>query len=298
MVGQAHDLHVSVLLNEVVDYLLVKPGGVYVDGTMGLGGHTEAILKASAPQGRVIAFDWDENAVKIAKERLTPFRERLHVVPKNFAELRQGLKEAGVALVDGIVVDIGLSSLQLDKGGRGFSFLKDEPLDMRMDTRSGYTAARLLAESSEAELADILYFYGEERQARPIAAQIVSERKHTAIMTSKQLADIVVKAIPRRFHPKKIHVATKTFQAIRIAVNRELENLAKLIEDAAMFLEPGGRLCVISFHSLEDRIVKRKFLEHSEFGIVVKKPVTPSEAEIKKNPRSRSAKLRVAYKKE
>ncbi len=298
MVGQAYDLHVSVLVDEVIGYLMVKPGGVYVDGTMGLGGHSEAILKASAPAGRVIAFDWDEKAIEIARARLAPFNERLHIVRRNFAELAQGLGDAGVTRVDGIVIDIGLSSLQLDKGDRGFSFLRDEPLDMRMDTRSAYTAAKLIAESSEEELADILYYYGEERQARPIARQIVSERKRARIATSKQLANIVVKAIPKRFHPKRIHVATKTFQAIRIAVNRELENLAEIIEEAAIFLVPEGRLCVISFHSLEDRVVKRKFLENREFGIVTKKPIIPSEAEMQRNPRSRSAKLRVAYKKE
>ncbi len=298
MVEQAHDLHVSVLLNEVIEYLRIRSDGVYVDGTLGLGGHTEAILKASVPKGRVIAFDWDEKAIEIAKKRLAPFDKRLHIVRRNFAELAEGLREVGVTCVDGIIIDIGLSSLQLDKDDRGFSFMRDEPLDMRMDTRSAYTAAKLIADSSEEELADILYYYGEERQARAIARQIVRERKCTPIVTSKQLANTVVKAIPKRFHPKRIHVATKTFQAIRIAVNRELENLAEIIEDAAMFLVPGGRLCVISFHSLEDRIVKRKFLERPDFCVVTKKPVIPSETEMQRNPRSRSAKLRVAYKKE
>ncbi len=298
MVEQAHDLHVSVLLNEVLEYLRVRPDGVYVDGTLGLGGHTEAILKASVPKGRVIAFDWDKKAIEIAKKRLAPFDKRLQIVRRNFAELAEGLKEVGVTCVDGIIIDIGLSSLQLDKDDRGFSFLRDEPLDMRMDTRSAYTAAKLIADSSEEELADILYYYGEERQARPIARQIVRERKCMPIVTSKQLVNAVVKAIPKRFHPKRIHVATKTFQAIRIAVNREFENLAEIIENAAMFLVPGGRLCVISFHSLEDRIVKRKFLEHPDFCVVTKKPVIPSETEMQRNPRSRSAKLRVAYKKE
>ncbi len=298
MVELNHELHVSVLLDEVVEYLRVKPGGIYVDGTMGLGGHTEAILKAAAPDGRVIAFDWDGKAIEIAKNRLALFEERLHIVRRNFAELADGLGEVGITSVDGIVIDIGLSSLQLDKGERGFSFLRDEPLDMRMDTRSTYTAAKLIAESNEEELADILYYFGEERQARPIARKIVCERKCAPIVTSKQLANIVAKAVPKRFHPKRIHVATKTFQAIRIAVNRELENLARIIEDAAMFLVPGGRLCVIAFHSLEDRVVKRKFLEYPEFEVVTKKPVIPSEMEMQRNQRSRSAKLRVAYKKE
>ncbi len=290
-------IHKPVLLREVLHYLQVSPGGVYVDGTLGLGGHSEAILAASAPDGRVIGFEWDEKAMELARKRLAVFGSRLTAVARNFAELGLGLKEAGCTAVDGILVDIGLSSLQLDSGGRGFSFLQDEPLDMRMDVRRKLTAADLLATSSEEELADILYYYGEERQARRIAAELVSARKKEKIETSAQLARIVSQAVPRRFHPKKIHAATRTFQGLRIAVNRELENLAALIDQAGEFLKPGARLCVISFHSLEDRIVKRRFRQHQDLEVITARPVVAGADEVGSNPRSRSAKLRAAARK-
>lgn len=294
MDDNAGSIHVPVLLSEVMIHLNVKPGRVYVDGTLGMGGHTEAILKASYPDGRVIGFDWDEEAVAIAEKRLESFGERLTIVRRNFAELRKGLKEVGRTAIDGLLIDIGLSSLQLDRGGRGFSFQQDEPLDMRMDMRRLVTAAQLVNESSEEELADIIYYYGEEKQARRIAAEIVKARKKEEIVSSKQLSNIVVKAIPRRFHPKRIHVATKTFQGLRIAVNTELENLSGIIDNAAGFLVPGSPFCIISFHSLEDRVVKRKFREHPELEVVTKKPITASQDEVDRNPRSRSAKMRVA----
>jgi len=287
-------IHTPVLLEEVIRYLDIKQGGVYVDGTLGLGGHSEAILQASGPDGKLAAFDWDEAAIDLARERLQPFGDRVTIIRRNFAELAEGLSEAGIARIDGLLIDIGLSSLQLDRGGRGFSFLQDEPLDMRMDLRRPMTAAKLIAQSSEEELADIIYYYGEEKQARRIAAEIVKARKTEKIESSKQLSNIIVKAIPRRFHPKRIHVATLTFQGLRIAVNTELENLAKIIESCVGFLKPGARFCVITFHSLEDRIVKRKFREHEQLEVLTTKPVVASAAEVEKNPRSRSAKLRVA----
>lgn len=287
-------IHTPVLLDEVIHYLEVKPGGIYVDGTLGLGGHSEAILQSSGPNGKLVAFDWDEAAISLARERLKPFGDRVTVIRRNFAELADGLVEAGIRQIDGLLIDVGLSSLQLDQGGRGFSFLQDEPLDMRMDIRRPMTAAKLIAESTEEELADIIFYYGEEKQARRIAAEIVRARKLERIESSKQLSNIVVKAIPRRFHPKRIHVATRTFQGLRIAVNAELENLANIIGSCADFLKPGARFCVITFHSLEDRIVKRKFREHETLEILTAKPVTASTDEVEKNPRSRSAKLRVA----
>lgn len=294
MVDSPEQIHSPVLLAEVLNYLQPHSSGIYVDGTLGLGGHTEAILQASSPSGRVIGFDWDEEAISLAEERLKNFGSRLVIIRRNFAELATGLKEQEVEQVDGLLIDIGLSSLQLDQGGRGFSFLRDEPLDMRMDNRRQLTAAKLIETGSAEELADIFYYYGEEKQARRIAAEIVAARQKGSITTSKQLAGIIVKAIPRRFHPKKIHVATKAFQGLRIAVNTELENLARIIDDAAEFLKPGAPFCIISFHSLEDRIVKRKFKDHRKLENITGKPITASEMEIHNNPRARSAKLRVA----
>ena len=289
-------IHRSVLLHETMDFLSLRPGGVYVDGTMGLGGHTQAILERTAPDGRVIAFEWDEQAIALSRLRLQEYAGRLVIVRRNFAEIAAGLDVLNVSKVDGILIDIGLSSLQLESGDRGFSFQRDEPLDMRMDTRRAVSAASIIATSTEAELADIFFYYGEEQQARPIAAQIVKARKEEEIRTSAQLAAIVVRAVPRRFHPKKIHMATKVFQALRIAVNAELENLSTILDDAVPLLKPGARFCVISFHSLEDRIVKIKFNKNKSLKVVTAKPVMPAAEEVGGNPRSRSARLRVAEK--
>ncbi len=267
-----------------------------MDGTMGLGGHSEAILQASSPDGKLIAFDWDAAAIQKAQQRLASYGNRLTIVRRNFSEIEEGLAECGTEKVDGILIDIGLSSLQLDIGGRGFSFLRDEPLDMRMDTRKKRTAAWILANCSEKELADIFFYYGEEKQARRIASFVASERKIKPIKTSKQLAELVAKAVPKRFQPKKKHVATLVFQALRIAVNTELENLATILDKAAYHLSSGSRFCVISFHSLEDRLVKRKFKENKELRVLTKKPIMASKEEMDTNPRSRSARLRVAEK--
>ena len=291
-------IHLPVLFQEVLEYLAPKPGGVYVDGTLGLGGHSLGILQKSAPDGRVIAFEWDQAAMEISQQRLKEYSSRLTILRQNFAEIGPGLKGLGVDAVDGLIVDIGMSSLQLDAGCRGFSFKVDEPLDMRMDTRREITAASLLAKCSEEELADIFYYFGEEKQARPIAAEIVRARKLKVMESSKELAQLVARAIPRRFHPKKIHVATKVFQALRIAVNTEFENLARLLDDGPALLKPGAALCVISFHSLEDRMVKRKFKEHSLLDVITAQPVMATAAEISANPRARSARLRVARKRD
>jgi 16S rRNA (cytosine1402-N4)-methyltransferase len=261
-----------------------------------LGGHTAAILAASAPDGRVVAFEWDDSALQLAQKRLAEYGNRLTIVRRNFAELAAGLDELGIEQVDGLLIDIGLSSLQLDMGERGFSFQSDEMLDMRMDNRGATTAQSILATGSEQELADIFFYYGEERQARPIAAAIVGYRRQEKIETTKQLVEIVARAVPKRFHPKRIHVATKVFQALRIAVNTELENLAHILDDGVRYLKPGANFCVISFHSLEDRIVKRKFRNNEMLEVLTGKPVMSSPEEIAVNPRSRSARLRVARK--
>jgi len=277
-------------------YLAPRTGGIYVDGTLGLGGHTAGILSESAPDGKVIAFEWDQTALQRSKERLKEYEGRLTIIRRNFAELAAGLNDIGVTAIDGLMIDIGLSSLQLDMGERGFSFQRDEILDMRMDSRNDVTAQSILGTCSEQELADIFFYYGEERQARPIASAIVEYRRKEKICTTKQLVLIIARAVPKRFHPKKIHVATKVFQALRIAVNTELENLSRILDDAATFLKPGARFCVISFHSLEDRIVKRKFKSNDQLDILTARPVVPSAEEIAVNPRSRSARLRVAQK--
>jgi 16S rRNA (cytosine1402-N4)-methyltransferase len=287
-------IHQSVLLEEVLGYLAPMDGGVYVDGNLGMGGHTEGILGQCGPTGRVVGFDWDTAALALARKRLASFGDRVQFVHQNFASVRESLVELGIDSIDGLLLDLGLSSLQLDKSGRGFSFKGSEPLDMRMDERVGMTAAELVNKASEDDLADIFYYYGEERQARRIANWIVKERKQGAITTTDQLVDIVSQAVPRRFHPKKIHVATKIFQALRIAVNRELENLKKVLEDGPTLLKPGARFCVISFHSLEDRMVKQAFRENPSLKVLTTKPVLPGAEECKRNPRARSAKLRVA----
>lgn len=290
----AAKIHCSVLLDECVEFLNPQNGKVYMDGTLGLGGHTEAILQACGPDGRVIAFDRDGAAIEKSQERLAHYGDRLSIVRRNFSEINQGLLEVGIDKVDGILIDIGLSSLQLDIGGRGFSFQQDEPLDMRMDIRQDVTAASILADCTEEELADIFYYYGEEKQARRIASFIVEARKHQAIETSKQLVHVIARAVPKRFQPKRKHVATLVFQALRIAVNTELENLATILEDGVDHLVPGGRFCVISFHSLEDRMVKRKFRENDKLRVVTRKPIVATSVEKEINPRSRSARLRVA----
>ncbi|MDH5297468.1 MAG: 16S rRNA (cytosine(1402)-N(4))-methyltransferase RsmH [Desulfobulbaceae bacterium] len=288
------ELHRPVLLEEVLAWLAPRAGGVYADGNLGLGGHAERILEASAPDGRLVGFDWDGAALALARERLTRFGGRVHFVQRNFATIKETLAEIRVGKVDGLLLDLGLSSMQLDVSGRGFSFKGDEPLDMRMDDRGGRTAADLVNSASQDELADIFYYYGEERQARPIAAQIVAARQREVLATTAQLVKVVEAAVPRRFHPKKIHVATKVFQALRIAVNRELENLVRVLADGVEVLQPGGRFCVITFHSLEDRLVKQAFNASPILRVLTRKPIVAGSAEVAENSRARSAKLRVA----
>ncbi|MDA8165719.1 MAG: 16S rRNA (cytosine(1402)-N(4))-methyltransferase RsmH [Desulfobacteraceae bacterium] len=290
--------HVPVLLAEVIEWLQPRPRGIYIDGNLGLGGHAGAILEASQPDGILVGFEWDAEALREAKKRLAHFGERVHFVHRNFASLKESLAGLGIQEVDGLLLDLGLSSLQLDAGGRGFSFKGSQPLDMRMDAREPETAADLLNTAAEEELADIFYYYGEERQARRIAAAVVETRQREPLATTDQLVGIIERAVPRRYHPAKIHVGTKVFQALRIAVNHELENLSRVLEDGAGLLRAGGRFCAISFHSLEDRLVKRAFAENEILQVLTRKPITPGAEECRRNSRARSAKMRVAARRE
>jgi len=287
-------LHIPVLAHETLAWLRPCAGGCYADGTLGLGGHTEMILRCSEPDGRVFGFEWDSRAALLAQERLAAFGERLQLIPASYANMAEECRSYQTGLLDGILLDLGASSLQFDSAERGFSFMADGPLDMRMSQTLTATAADLLNSLSQEELADIFYHYGEEWQARRIARFVVEARAVQPVATTRQLAEIVRHAVPVQYQPRKIHPATKVFQALRIAVNRELDNLAKVLAEAPQLLAPGARLCVITFHSLEDRMVKQAFLSHPALRVLTRKPVLPSDEELRTNPRSRSAKLRVA----
>lgn len=306
--------HLSVLPAEVIRFLAPRPGGIYVDGTVGGGGHSRTILEASAPDGIVIGFDRDEEALSAAAAQLSSYGERVRLVRRNFSAMGEALAEMGVQKVDGILLDLGVSSYQLDTGHRGFSFLQDAPLDMRMDRSGGETAADLVNELPEAELARIIREFGEERWAARIASHIVTARARNPIDTTLQLADIIKGAIPRAKWEERIHPATRTFQALRIAVNRELESLEKGLMDGFELLSRGGRMVVISFHSLEDRMVKNALREFAQgcvcprdlprcvcgnvprMKVLTAKPVMAGAEELELNPRSRSAKLRAGEK--
>jgi 16S rRNA (cytosine1402-N4)-methyltransferase len=296
--------HIPVLVEEVMTLLRCGPHQTYVDATLGGGGHALGILRRTEPDGIVIGIDWDEDAIAEAKKALMPFRERVKIFRDNFIHLPELLKTVTIEKVDGILLDLGLSSFLVEKKERGFSLKGDGPLDMRMDQRMDRTAADLVNHLSLQELEYTLSEYGEERWAKRIARAIVHERARNPIETTLTLKWVAHQAIPRRFHSRKIDPATRTFQAFRIRLNEELENLKEILDTGWMFLRKGGRMCVISFHSLEDRMVKETFrrLERGGEGsgqggvlrVITKKPVTPSEEEKKKNPRSRSAKLRCA----
>ena len=291
--------HAPVLFQEAIDLLRVRAGGTYVDCTLGLAGHAVGIAKLLGAEGHLIGFDRDPEALALAKEKLDEVsRElgsqapRVTLIGEAFSSAAKHLQPASV---DGLLADFGVSSLQLDEAQRGFSFMADGPLDMRMDTRSGTTAAQVVNEASERELADLIYEYGEERRSRRIARAIVRGRPVT---TTGQLSRIVTSAAPA-MKQAHIHPATRTFQALRIYVNHELDEIRALMEAAPKLLKPSGRLVVISFHSLEDRIAKDSLREGARQGIweiLSKKPVTAGEEELERNPRSRSAKLRVAEK--
>jgi len=284
-------IHIPVLPEETLALLAPAAGGVYLACNLGLGGHAELILEHSGPDGILVGLDWDSEALAMAEKRLARYGERARLVRSNFAHADAVLARLGLGPVDGVLLDLGLSSLQID-GCRGFSFSDPESLDMRMDDRGKETARDLVNQCSADELADMIYHYGEERQARRIAAAIVAARAQGEIKSGLELAEIVYRAVPRRFHPKKIHVATRTFQALRIAVNRELDNLETLLSALPRLLKTGGRACVISFHSLEDRLVKRAFADRKIYQPLTRKPVTATEKECWQNPRSRSARLR------
>ena len=287
--------HVPVMTAEVLQHLRPEQGGLFVDCTIGLGGHSRALLEAGAT--RVIGLDRDLDALAQARETLAPWRDRIELVHADYRTLADVLDSRHIATVDGALADLGVSSLQFDAPGRGFSFQRDEPLDMRMDRSAGETAADLVARSTERELADAIFQYGEERFSRRIARAIVDARRETPVATTGRLASIVRRAIPRR-GPARIDPATRTFQALRIWVNRELDGLDRFLETAAARLRAGARLVVITFHSLEDRIVKHTLrrLEQRGAGVKVltKKPLVPRDEEVERNPRARSAKLRAA----
>ncbi|HEY2861622.1 MAG TPA: 16S rRNA (cytosine(1402)-N(4))-methyltransferase RsmH [Terracidiphilus sp.] len=291
--------HVPVLLNEALQYLAIRPGATVVDCTLGLAGHSSEILRRLGPKGRLIAFDRDPQAMELATLKLDALREELGGQAPQVELIGDAFSSAPMHLaagsVDALLADFGVSSLQLNEAARGFSFMADGPLDMRMDTRRGETAEQVVNEASERELADLIYEYGEERRSRRIARAIVRGRPVT---TTGQLAQIVRAAAPA-MKQDRIHPATRTFQALRIYVNRELDEIKALMEAAPRLLKPSGRLAVISFHSLEDRIVKDSLREGAQKGtwtVLTKKPVTACEEEIDSNPRSRSAKLRAAEK--
>lgn len=277
--------HISVLAAEALDALAIVPGGTYVDATFGAGGHTRLILERLGPQGRVIAFDADPSAASAA-----PDDPRLVLVHANFRALADELARRSIAALDGVLYDLGVSSMQLDEGERGFSFRTDAPLDMRLDPTQGETAAEFIAERDETELADAIFRYGEERSSRRIARALKAKLPRT----TGELAAIVAGTVHVRGKRERIHPATRTFQALRIAVNDELGALRESLDAAARVVRPGGRIVVISFHSLEDRIVKVRFREDPRLRPLTRKPVVPGDEEIATNPRARSAKLRVA----
>lgn len=304
-------VHKSVLLEETVDGLHIKPDGTYVDGTLGGGGHAYEVCSRLSDKGSIIGIDQDEAAIKAAGVRLKDFGEKVTIVRSNYCDMKSRLQELGIDKVDGIVLDLGVSSYQLDTAERGFSYREDAPLDMRMDTRQKMTARDIVNDYSEMDLYRVIRDYGEDKFARNIAKHIVIARGKRSIETTGDLTEIIRQAIPMKFQKKSGHPAKRTFQAIRIELNRELEVLRDSLDEMIDLLNPGGRLCIITFHSLEDRIVKSAFKKNenpcicppdfpvcvcgkvSKGSIVTRKPILPSEEEMEMNSRSKSAKLRI-----
>ena len=304
--------HTPVLLDESLRFLDIKPGGIYADLTLGLGGHAEAILRSLGPDGLLVGIDRDAEALEAAAIRLSPFKGRAVLRHAEFSKSPELIREAGFDKVDGFLMDLGVSMLQLKTPERGFSFSSAAPLDMRMDRSAGMTAAWLIQDSSEKELADIIFKYGDERWAKAIARHIKETAATSPVDTTVALADIVKGAIPKKFWPPKTHPATRTFQALRIAVNEELDILERTLGLMIDMLAPGGRAVVISYHSLEDRLVKQAFRERAKgcicppdfpkcvcgikpvLKVLTGRPVLPAEEETKDNPSARSAKLRAA----
>lgn len=288
--------HIPVMLREVVDYLDLAPGKVVVDATLGTGGHSLAILEKIAPGGRLIGIDRDEESLKIAKERLAKFKNSAEFVYGNFVDIDKILGNLKVKKIDAILFDLGVSSLQLENPERGFSFQNEGPLDMRLDRNSYISAYDLVNNLNEEEISTLLRNFGEERWHNRIARYLVRERQKHPISTTRELSEVVIRALPYKHRYYRIHPATRTFQAVRIAVNRELETLQVALEKTVGLLNKKARICVISFHSLEDRIVKFSFRGGSSAGlikIITPKPLGPKEDEIAENPSSRSAKFRV-----
>jgi 16S rRNA (cytosine1402-N4)-methyltransferase len=308
------DLHRPVMEKEVLKLLVTSPEGVYVDATVGDGGHAGIILGSLAPQGRLVGLDWDREALKRAETRLKHFQDRITLVHESYTNLEAVLLNLNIDMIDGILIDLGASTLQLMDAERGFSYHHEGDLDMRMDRRGSLTAKDIVNHYSEEELTAIFFRYGEERWSKRIAACIVKEREqHGPIEDSKVLAEIVKEAIPARFRRQGGHPSRKVFQALRLAVNRELENISTFLPQALRKLVPGGRMAVIAYHSLEDRLVKLFFREHSgqcscppnlpcvcgqqaELKIITGKALKPLPAEVEDNPRARSARMRVAEK--
>ena len=303
--------HVSVLLKETVEQLNIRPDGIYVDGTLGGGGHAYEVLRRLSPKGRLIGIDQDADAIKAAGERLLEFGSRVTIVRSNYCNMRLELQKLGIDRVDGILLDLGVSSFQLDSAERGFTYREDAPLDMRMDRRQAKTARDIVNEYSEQELFRVIRDYGEDKFAKNIAKHIAAARAIKPIETTGELVEINRRAIPAKVRMNGGHPAKKTFQAIRIELNGELEVLKNSLDDMIDLLKPGGRICVITFHSLEDRMVKTIFKTNenpctcpSHFPVcvcgnkpkgrlAVKKPIVPGEEELTKNKRSKSSKLRV-----
>lgn len=303
--------HKSVLLEETVDGLAIKPDGIYVDGTLGGGGHAFEVCSRLNEQGRFIGIDQDAAAIEAASERLRDFGEKVTIIRSNYCEMKSRLHEIGVDKVDGIVIDLGVSSYQLDTAERGFSYRVDAPLDMRMDQRQQLTAREIVNTYSEADLYRVIRDYGEDKFAKNIAKHIVIERQKAPIETTGQLNEIIRHSIPMKFQKTSGHPSKRTFQAIRIELNRELDVLRESLDDMIEMLNPGGRICIITFHSLEDRIVKSAFRKNenpctcpthfpvcvcgnvSKGKVITRKPILPSEEELEYNSRSKSAKLRI-----
>lgn len=303
--------HKSVLLNETIDGLNIKPDGIYVDGTLGGGGHAYEVCRRLGAKGSIVGIDQDAAAIEAASARLKDFGEKVTIVRSNYCDMKSKLHELGIDKVDGIVLDLGVSSYQLDTAERGFSYREDAPLDMRMDTRQKMTARDIVNDYTEADLYRVIRDYGEDKFAKNIAKHIVQARAVKPVETTAELSEIIRASIPMKFQKKSGHPAKRTFQAIRIELNRELDVLRDSLDDMIDLLNPGGRLCIITFHSLEDRIVKSAFRKNenpctcppdfpvcvcgkkSKGSIITKKPILPSEEELEYNSRSKSAKLRI-----
>lgn len=303
--------HKSVLLNETIDGLNIKPDGIYVDGTLGGGGHAYEVCRRLGEKGSIVGIDQDAAAIEAASARLKGFGEKVTIVRSNYCDMKSKLHELGIDKVDGIVLDLGVSSYQLDTAERGFSYREDALLDMRMDTRQKMTARDIVNDYTEADLYRVIRDYGEDKFAKNIAKHIVQARAVKPVETTAELSEIIRASIPMKFQKKSGHPAKRTFQAIRIELNRELDVLRDSLDDMIDLLNPGGRLCIITFHSLEDRIVKSAFRKNenpctcppdfpvcvcgkkSKGSIITKKPILPSEEELEYNSRSKSAKLRI-----